>query len=155
MKEKPSENYQRESGRYPFLGLMVSEGGQRKWGLLKNGCNYFGKAVTRSCPLAIFTKSDLLHAAQELSVPIPRIYGDIVGDGNGGLTTTRAKRTGCSMCGFGVHMEKRPHRFDRLREDNLREWEFWMYEQGWGQVLSYIGVEWESPIPREENHDYQ
>lgn len=23
-------------------------------------------------------------------------------------------------------------------------WEFWMYEQGWGKVLTYIGVEWEN-----------
>ena len=50
-------------------------------------------------------------------------------------------------------LEKRPHRFDRLRERNEKEWEFWMYKcctdpetgekYGWGRVLDYIGVEWE------------
>ena len=50
-------------------------------------------------------------------------------------------------------LEKRPHRFDRLREDNPKEWEFWMYrcvtdpetgeKFGWGRVLDYIGIEWE------------
>jgi hypothetical protein len=49
------------------------------------------------------------------------------------------------MCGFGIHIEARPHRFDRLREDSPREWEFWMYKMGWGEVLDYIGVEWETP----------
>jgi hypothetical protein len=48
------------------------------------------------------------------------------------------------MCGFGIHIEKRPHRFDRLREDNPKEWEFWMYKMGWGKVLTYIGVDWAS-----------
>jgi len=146
MKEKPSEMFQKESGRRPYLGLMASEGGQRKWGLMKNGCNYYGKTTTRSCPFAIFTKSELLRLAIDLNVPIPTIYGKIV-DVNGVLTTTRAKRTGCSMCGFGVHLEKRPHRFDRLREDNPKEWDFWMYAQGWGKVLDYISVEWETYQP--------
>jgi hypothetical protein len=144
MKEKPSEMFQKETGKRPYLGLMIAEGGQRKWGLMKNGCNYFGKTTTRSCPFLIFSKSEVLKLAVDLSVPIPKVYGEIVSNGNGLLTTTRAKRTGCSMCGFGVHIEKRPHRFDRLREDNIREWEFWMLEQGWGRVLSYIGVEWDN-----------
>lgn len=38
------------------------------------------------------------------------------------IRTTRAQRTGCTMCGFGIHMEKRPHRFDRLREQEERRW---------------------------------
>jgi len=49
------------------------------------------------------------------------------------------------MCGFGIHIEKRPHRFDWLREDNPKEWHFWMYTMGWGAVLDYIGVKWEEP----------
>lgn len=64
---------------------------------------------------------------------------------------------GCSMCGFGIHMEERPHRFDRLRRRNPQEWEFYMYrcctdpdtgeKYGWGRVLDYIGVEWEDIPP--------
>ena len=57
---------------------------------------------------------------------VPEIYGNIA-EINGELYTTEAQRTGCSMCGFGIHLEERPHRFDRLRERNYKEWEFWMY----------------------------
>lgn len=88
-----------------------------------------------------------------LQTIVPDIYGSIQQRGNGELYTTKAQRTGCSMCGFGIHLEKRPHRFDRLREKNEKEWHFWMYEcctdpatgekYGWGRVLNYIGVEWE------------
>lgn len=84
---------------------------------------------------------------------IPEIYGKIAMDEDGNLETTGAKRTGCSMCGFGIHMEERPHRFDKLRERNPKEWKFYMYKCytdpetgerfGWGRVLDYIGVEWE------------
>lgn len=83
---------------------------------------------------------------------IPAIYGEVVEE-NGNLRTTGAQRTGCSMCGFGIHMEERPHRFDRLRERNPKEWEFYMYQcctdpktsekYGWGRVLDYIGIGWE------------
>lgn len=90
---------------------------------------------------------------------VPSIYGVIAERENGELYTTGAQRTGCSMCGFGIHLEKRPHRFDKLRERNEKEWEFWMYrcctdpdtgeKFGWGRVLDYIGVEWEDIPPKQ------
>lgn len=144
MKEKPCDTYAKETGNKPYMGLMASEGGQRRFALVKHGCNYYGKTVTRSCPFAIFDRQDLLQLAIDLKVPVPKIYGAIERDEKGQLYTTRAQRTGCSMCGFGIHIENRPHHFDRLREDNPREWKFWMYDMGWGKVLDYIGVEWEN-----------
>lgn len=95
-----------------------------------------------------------LKEYEPLETIIPGIYGTIERKPDGTLYTTGAQRTGCSMCGFGVHMETRPHRFDRLRVRNSKEWEFWMYgcctdpetgeKFGWGRVLDYTGVEWEN-----------
>ena len=95
-----------------------------------------------------------LKEYEPLETIIPEIYGTIERKPDGTLYTTGAQRTGCSMCGFGVHMETRPHRFDRLRVRNPKEWEFWMYgcctdpetgeKFGWGRVLDYTGVEWEN-----------
>lgn len=143
MKEKPCDDFARKNKLKPYIGLMASEGGQREKALTKHGCNYYGKTVTRSCPFAIFHRQDVLRLALDLDVPVPEIYGEIAMQPNRTLETTRAKRTGCTMCGFGIHIEKRPHRFDRLRKDSFKEWEFWMYKMGWGQVLDYIGVPWE------------
>ena len=145
LKEKPCRDWGKERNSYPYLGLMASEGGQRELGLIKNGCNYYSKSDTRSCPFAIFTRQDILQLAIDLKVPVPEIYGEIKRKPDGTLYTTRAQRSGCSMCGFGIHIEKRPHRFDRLKEDNPKEWAYWMYDVGWGQVLDWIGVEWEGP----------
>ena len=152
MKEDPLVDWGKEHNSVSYLGLMASEGGQREMALKKNGCNYFGKSIIRSCPFATFSRQDLLQLALDLDVPVPKIYGEIKRKDDGTLYTTRAQRTGCSMCGFGIQMEKRPHRFDRLRQDNPKEWEFWMYkcctdengnQFGWGRVLDYIGVAWE------------
>lgn len=153
LKEKPCDDWAREHNSWPFLGMMASEGGQREEALVEHGCNYYGKTTMRSAPFAPFLRQDLLQLALDLNVPVPEIYGEIKRDAGGGLYTTKAQRTGCSMCGFGIHLEERPHRFDRLREENPGEWHFWMYDCctdpetgekfGWGRVLDWIGVEWE------------
>lgn len=172
MKEKPVQDWQAEHKLFPYLGLMASEGGQRELGLKKNGCNYFGKDVIRSCPFAIFMRQDILQMALDMDeyykahkdefqpdkrlqveTIIPAIYGEIVRDPDGTLRTTKCQRTGCSMCGFGIHIENRPHRFDRLWMRNPKEWDFWMRRcvtdetgtYGWGRVLDWIGVGWADP----------
>lgn len=170
LKEKPCDDYAKQTGRVPYMGLMASEGGRREKALKINGCNYFGKTTTRSAPFATFWRDDLLRLTLEMNewylahtdeFPgppvesiIPEIYGEIYTDENGLLQTSGAQRTGCSMCGFGIHMEERPHRFDRLWQRNPKEWEFWMKNvdtlpdgtpYGWGHVLDYIGVKWRDP----------
>lgn len=149
LKEKPCELWAKEHNSVPFLGLMASEGGRRAKSLRINGCNYFGASTIRSAPFAIFSRQDLLQLATDLEVPVPEIYGTIERKDDGTLYTTKAQRTGCSMCGFGIHLEKRPHRFDQLKERNPKEWHYWMYECctdangekfGWAKVLDYIGV---------------
>ena len=160
LKEAPCDNWAKENNSVPYLGLMASEGGQRADALEEHGCNYFGKTTARSCPFSFFYHSDVIHLAVDLKVHIPEIYGDVIISkernefGDYEYFTTGEQRTGCSMCGFGLQMEKRPHRFDRLYERNPKEWEFWMYKcchdedgtpYGWGRVLDYVGIKWKDP----------
>lgn len=160
LKEAPCDNWAKEHNSVPFLGLMASEGGQRADALEEHGCNYFGKTTARSAPFAFYYHSDIVHLAVDLGVHIPEIYGNVVVSrernefGDHEYSTTGEQRTGCSMCGFGIQLETRPHRFDRLYERNPKEWEFWMNkcctddkgeEYGWGRVLDYIGIPWRDP----------
>lgn len=151
MKERPCDMWAKEHNSKPFLGLMASEGGRRQDALEEHGCNYFGKTTIRSAPFAPFLRQDLLQLALDLDVPVPKIYGSIERDLDGNLYTTGAQRTGCEMCGFGIHMEKRPHRFDKLYDRNPKAWDYWLNRcctdengnrYGWGLVLDYIGVGW-------------
>ena len=134
---------------------MASEGGQREEGIVDHGCNYYGKTVMRSCPFGSFMRNDVLQLALDMDIwyhdhldifekkfheqpygknreyipvdsIIPKVYGEIRRKPNGDLYTTKAQRTGCSMCGFGIHMEPRPHRFEMifLTGDGLKD--FWI-----------------------------
>lgn len=160
LKEAPCDNWAKDHNSVPFLGLMASEGGQRADALEEHGCNYFGKTTARSCPFAFYFHSDVIHLAVDLGVHIPEIYGEVkISDkpnefGDYEYSTTGEQRTGCSMCGFGIQLETRPHRFDRLYERNPKEWEFWMNKcckddngelYGWGRVLDYLSIPWRDP----------
>ena len=146
---------------------MASEGGRREKSLMVNGCNYWTEGTQRSAPFAIFDRQDILRLAlemdeyyhahwkefgnEEIATIVPEAYGTIETDGTGNLYTTKAQRTGCSMSGFGIHIEKRPHRFDYKYMENRKEWEYLMFQCcrdengyfGWSRVLDYIGVGWE------------
>lgn len=160
LKEAPCDIWAKENNSVPFLGIMASEGGQRADALEENGCNYFGKTTIRSAPFAFFYHHDVVRLAVDLGVHIPEIYGNVEitkeldAFGEPIYTTTGEQRTGCSMCGFGIQLESRPHRFDRLYERNPKEWDFWMNgcvieedgtKYGWGRVLDYIGIAWKDP----------
>lgn len=160
LKEKPCDIWEKEHKSVPFLGLMASEGGRRQKSLMLHGCNYFGKSTIRSAPFAIFSRQDLLQLALDLDVPVPEIYGKIERKEDGTLYTTKAQRTGCAMCGFGIHLEKRPHRFDQLLERNRRSWDYWMYncctddygnQYGWAKVLDYIDVVYSVPLKKRKS----
>ncbi len=127
-----------------------------------HGCNYISPGTKRSAPFAIFDRDDLLRLTLEmdawyhehwqefsdvrLETIVPAIYGRIDRGADGKLMTTGAQRTGCSVCCFGLHMESRPHRFDKLYQTNPKEWEFWMFTMGLSDVLDYIGVEWQPQL---------
>lgn len=147
LKERPCDSWAKENKSVPYLGLMASEGGRRQKSLMINGCNYFGATTKRSAPFAVFNRQDILQLALELEVPVPAIYGTIERNENGMLCTTRAQRTGCSMCGFGIQKEyRRPHRFDLLYENNSKEWDYWMNNVGFGKVFDYLGFKWRQPF---------
>lgn len=160
LKEAPCDKWAKEHNSVPFLGIMASEGGQRAEALEEHGCNYWGKTTARSAPFSFYLHSDVVHLAVDLGVNIPKIYGNVTISetpnqfGDYEYSTDGEQRTGCSMCGFGIQLESRPHRFDRLYERSPKEWEFWMNScckdadgvvYGWGRVLDYVGIPWRDP----------
>lgn len=84
---------------------------------------------------------------KEYSVPYCTVYGKIVEDKNGKLHTTGVSRTGCMFCMFGVHREKSPNRFERMKETHPQIYDYCMRPMNDGglglvEVLDFIGVKY-------------
>lgn len=144
LKKKPLKKWQKEHKKYPMMATMASEGGVRKDGYLKTGCNSFSNG--KSQPMGFWTEQDVFQYILENNLEIASVYGDIVRIENkkGELiyTTTGEKRTGCIFCVFGAHLEKEPNRFQRLKVSHPKLYDYCMNDLGMKKVLDYIGVKY-------------
>jgi 3'-phosphoadenosine 5'-phosphosulfate sulfotransferase (PAPS reductase)/FAD synthetase len=139
MKENPLEKYEKQSGKHPMVGTMAAESERRKQAWLQTGCNNFETDHPISKPLSFWTNQDVLRYIRETGLPIASVYGDIVEDGKGRLSTTGEQRTGCVFCPVGCHRDK-VNRFQRLAKSHPKLHEYCMGTLGLGEFLDYIGV---------------
>lgn len=136
MKKDPCHRYEKETGRKAIIGTMAEESQLRTQKWIQNGCNGFQMAHPVSTPLSFWRENDILQYIVENNLSICSIYGDIVEDfgeqidgqmdlSDFGLCektkkykTTGCKRSGCSACGFGCHINTKGEkgRFEQLRE---------------------------------------
>lgn len=113
--KKPAHAYEKKTGRVPFIGTLAEESRARLDNWLKHGCNVFEGSRKASHPLSFWTNQDILQYLKKYQVPYAPIYGEIIQDDNVKLKTTGAQRTGCIFCGFGVHLEREPNRWQQLK----------------------------------------
>lgn len=134
MKEAPSSDYTKRTGRHPITAQMASESKLRTQVWLKTGCNAFDVVRPISNPMAFWLEQDVLYYIWLNKLPICSVYGEVVKEnevegqldfedlgifdlGRPVLRTTGYDRTGCMLCGFGCHLEpKGEGRFERLKQ---------------------------------------
>lgn len=143
IKKRPSKKYEHQTGKRPFIATLASESYLRKSEWLKNGCNAFDNDRPVSKPLSFWTENDILEYILKYDVPYCSVYGEIVRDVAGNLRTTKCDRTGCMYCMYGVHLEKPPNRFQRMKETHPKQYDFCMNKLGIKEVLEYINVPYE------------
>lgn len=146
MKKKPDAEYVKATGMLPIIGTTASESKQRETNWLLYGCNAFDHKRPSSRPMSFWTEQNVLEYLKLTGIPYCEVYGDIIEEG-GALKTTGADRTGCMFCMFGVHLEKEPNRFQRMKGTHPKQYEYCMKpveEGGLGlaAVLDYIGVKY-------------
>lgn len=143
LKKEPARRYEKETGRKPYIGTMTHESLLRQTQWLKTGCNAFNKKNPSSQPLSFWTEQDILQYIVENNVEIAPVYGEIKQHETGKFYLTGEQRTGCMFCMFGVHLEKEPNRFQRMKETHPKQYDYCMNKLGCKQVLDYIGVKYE------------
>ena len=160
MKKEPFARYHKETGRAPFLGMMASESKLRTQSWLKSGCNAFDAAKQASSPMMFWVEQDVLLYIYQNKLPIASVYGEVVKEEEiegqmdfsdyglfdeyrPTLKTTGCGRTGCCMCGFGIHLERNPNRFELMKDTHPKIYEYIMkpWDEGglgYKEVIDWI-----------------
>ena len=141
MKKKPIKKYEKTTGKVPFIGTLAEESALRTQSYLKTGCNSFNSKRPNSTPLGFWTEQDILEYIYKYNLPINEAYGKVVIE-DGKYKTTKCSRTGCIACGFGVHLEKNPNRFERMKEEYPKQYDYYFNKLGYKEICDYIGIKY-------------
>lgn len=150
-KKKPFSKYEKETGRRPIIGTMADESRARKDSYLRKGCNTFDEKKGASTPLGFWTEQDILKYIKEFNVYIPSVYGDIVEDENGKLSTTGEKRTGCVFCMYGLQLEKGENRFQRLERTHPNLHKACIEKLNLKDVCDYMNIPYSNNMPEKKS----
>jgi len=149
MKEKPLADYAKQNDIHYFIGTKAEDSQTRESAYLGTGCNSFNQ-TGNSNPLGFWMHQDILRYMVEEKLPMSSIYGEIILK-DGLYTTTKASRSGCFICGFGVHLEKQPNRFQRMAVDDPKLWDFAINKLGYGELLDFINVPYMANVDVKKN----
>lgn len=131
LKKRPFYEYERRENSKPMVGNTADESNLRLQTALKHGCNLYDAGHPVSYPLTVWMETDIWDYIKAFNIPISPIY-------DMGYT-----RTGCTFCMFGVHLEKCPNRFQKLKQTHPKLWNYCMDELGIQQVLEFVGIDYE------------
>lgn len=134
IKKKPFDRYVKETGRYPFVGMLAEESHQRTQTYFVYGCNRYDIKRPQSNPLSFWRHQDILDYINQSGIPYSKIYD------------MGHSQTGCMFCMFGVHLDTArtgTNRFMLMQEQHPRQWDYCINRLGIGGVLKYIGVPYE------------
>lgn len=130
MKKNSVHLYEKGTKRKPYIGTMTCESKQRRAQWLASGCNSFDAHNPSSKPMSFWTEQDVLAYIKKFDLSYASVYGEVIADDKGILSTTGCHRTGCIFCGYGVHLEKEPNRFQHLKQTHPKLWDYCM--RPWG-----------------------
>lgn len=126
MKKEPLNRYAKQTNRKPMTAMMASESNWRKRQYMATGCNNFDSTHPISWPMAFWTDEDVWRYIRHYDLPYSEIYD--MGE----------TRTGCMFCMFGIQYDGTPNRFQRMKKNHPKQYDFCMKKLGCEEVLKYI-----------------
>ena len=130
MKKEPFSRYVKETNRKSFSGVMASDSNRRNQLAKMFGCNMFDSKIPISRPMLFWLEDNIWEYIKANNIQYSKIYD--MGE----------SRTGCMWCMFGVHLEKNPNRFQRMKNTHPKIYNYCINKMELGKVLDTIGVEY-------------
>jgi len=148
IKKEPLKRYEREHNKSKsIVAVMATESLLRRTDWIRHGCNAFDAKRPQSKPMSFWTEQDVLQYIKLKNIPLCSVYGDIIETNDSKnrpkLVCTGYQRTGCMFCMFGVHCEKSPNRFQKMKQTHPQLWDYCINKLNLKQVLDYINVPYE------------
>lgn len=142
LKEEPMKRFEKETGLNPIVGTMASESGRRTTNYIQYGCNIYEGKNIKSRPLSIWTEDDIWAYAELNGLRFAECYYDRTVNGQ---VIEGDKRTGCEVCGFGADQEKGQGRFDVMKIESPKKFDYWMNKVknngvSFAEALRAVGV---------------
>lgn len=128
MKKRPIAEYEKQTGLRPYVGIRAHESAMRTQRYIRYGCNSFDTKHQISNPIIFWMEDDVWEYLRKFELPYATIYDK------------GERQTGCVFCGFGVHMEESPNKFQRMKEHSPHLYDYCINKLGMGEVLDYINV---------------
>ncbi len=129
MKIRPARRYEKRTGRVAYVGLLAAESQFRKMQYHQHGCNVYDATRPTSRPLSIWTDDDIWAYLAMHDLPYCSIYDQ------------GYQRTSCVYCGFGLHREDNPNRFQRMKLTHPKMWRYCMDTIGLrSPLVDWVGV---------------
>ncbi len=127
-KKAPFKRYEKETGNFPFIGLMQSDSYNRKFLIERSCSNYY--MVNKEYPIFNWCTQNVIDYLKKYKISYCPIYD------------TGVKHTGCMYCLYGCHLEPSPNRFQIMKNTHPQIYNYCINKLGIGEVLDYIGVEY-------------
>jgi len=147
-KKEPFHRHEKKTGKKAVLFTTTEESGSRKMAYLQTGCNSYEQGKERCRPYSIFTEADTWQYADQYGMRFAEVYYDrtvMVVQLDGTLkeeTLPAEKRTGCTFCMFGLHLEPKGinNRIQRLAISHPKYYDIIINKCGLGFILGWIGL---------------
>jgi len=125
MKKRPFNKFKKMNGDCGiFVGTMTTDSRLRKMSYLRTGCNNFNKGSSK--PLSFWSEEDIWNYIKKYNIAYSKIYD------------LGYKNTGCMFCMYGVHLEKRPNRFDIMKTTHPKQYKYCMKNLGIENILNVV-----------------
>ena len=135
MKKDVFHKFEKETGLYPIVATMAEESRQRMSTYFKGECNEYSAKHPVSKPISFWSEQDVLKYLKQNNIEIASVYGDIVEE-NGVYRTTGVYRTGCMFCMYGLHLERKPNRFDIMKKTHPKQYDYIMNKLNGQHVMN-------------------
>lgn len=124
MKKDVSKSFIKSTGKFPILGVRKEESSLRR--MSHEECNSFKSNPPTSWAIGSWLKEDVDRYVKENNIKLCSLYEE-----------GKVDRTGCMFCMYGLHLEKYPNRFERMKKTHPVIYKYCMEKLGLAGVIDY------------------